>query len=289
MFCRTRLEVETLAETLDADGRRAQALHGGMEQRQRDRVMQLFRAGKADLLVATDVAARGLDIDHLSHVINYDVPSAPEAYVHRIGRTGRIGREGVAITLVDPREQRLLRNIESFTRQRIEITPLPTFGDLHARRLERMRAALRERAIAARASREPGGDGAAGVRGRAKCGGRFDGGVRAEGHRGGRGPDGTRGELAASGGARRRRSRRYCPGDPRRSVLVVRIARCPRATGTRRPRFGELELRFEFFLERGAHDRRPARNGQPKDAFAGGADADVPSSRRPHHRQQGKR
>src|SRR6185503_3543496 len=89
VFCRTRLEVETLVETLNAHGRRAQALHGGMEQRQRDRVMQLFRGGKADLLVATDVAARGLDIEHLSHVVNYDVPAAAEAYVHRIGRTGR--------------------------------------------------------------------------------------------------------------------------------------------------------------------------------------------------------
>jgi ATP-dependent RNA helicase DeaD len=163
VFCRTRIEVETVAETLNAGGRRAQALHGGMEQRQRDRVMQLFRAGKADLLVATDVAARGLDIDRLSHVINYDVPSAPEAYVHRIGRTGRIGRDGVAITLVDPREQRLLRNIESFTRQRIAISPLPTVGDVRARRLERMRGALRERAIAARASREIGAGGATGL------------------------------------------------------------------------------------------------------------------------------
>jgi ATP-dependent RNA helicase DeaD len=148
VFCRTRLEVESLTETLNSSGHRAQALHGGMEQRQRDRVMQLFRAGNADLLVATDVAARGLDIDHLSHVINYDVPSAPEAYVHRIGRTGRIGRDGVAITLVDPREQRLLRNIESFTKQRIFVTPVPSVGDLRARRLDATREALRARLLA---------------------------------------------------------------------------------------------------------------------------------------------
>jgi ATP-dependent RNA helicase DeaD len=148
VFCRTRLEVESLTETLNTSGHRAQALHGGMEQRQRDRVMQLFRAGNADLLVATDVAARGLDIEHLSHVINYDVPSAPEAYVHRIGRTGRIGREGVAITLVDPREQRLLRNIESFTKQRIAVTPVPSAGDLRARGLDATRAMLRERLVA---------------------------------------------------------------------------------------------------------------------------------------------
>jgi ATP-dependent RNA helicase DeaD len=148
VFCRTRLEVDSLTETLDAYGYRVQALHGGMMQRQRDRVMQLFRDGKADLLVATDVAARGLDIEHLSHVINYDVPSAAEAYVHRIGRTGRIGREGVAITLAEPREHRLLKNIEAFTKQKIEIVPLPTVNDLHARRLELTRAALRERIVA---------------------------------------------------------------------------------------------------------------------------------------------
>src|SRR5205823_8205828 len=144
VFCRTRLEVETLVETLNAHGRRAQALHGGMEQRQRDRVMQAFRAGKVDLLVATDVAARGLDIEHLSHVVNYDVPSAAEAYVHRIGRTGRAGREGVAITLAEPREHRLLRNIEQLTKQRIAVEPLPTMIDLRTRRLALTQAALRE-------------------------------------------------------------------------------------------------------------------------------------------------
>jgi ATP-dependent RNA helicase DeaD len=119
-----------------------------MEQKQRDRVMQLFRQEKADVLVATDVAARGLDIDHVSHVINYDIPTSPEVYVHRIGRTGRIGREGVAITLVDPREQRALRNIEALTRQKIEIVALPTPAALRARRLEMTRDALKERLVA---------------------------------------------------------------------------------------------------------------------------------------------
>ena len=112
VFCRTRLEVDELTDTLNAHGYGAQALHGGMVQKQRDRVMQLFRNEKADILVATDVAARGLDIDHVSHVINFDLPTAPEVYVHRIGRTGRIGREGVAITLANPREQRFLRSVE---------------------------------------------------------------------------------------------------------------------------------------------------------------------------------
>ena len=148
VFCRTRLEVETLVETLNAHGYRAEALHGGLVQRQRDRVMGLFRAAKVDLLVATDVAARGLDIEHLSHVFNYDVPSTAEAYVHRIGRTGRVGRAGVAVTLAEPREHRLLRNIEAYTKQKIEVATVPTVADLRARRLDLTRASLREQLLA---------------------------------------------------------------------------------------------------------------------------------------------
>jgi ATP-dependent RNA helicase DeaD len=147
VFCRTRLEVDTLVETLNAHGYRAEALHGGMQQRQRDAVMNRFRSAKSDLLVATDVAARGLDIEQLSHVFNYDLPSAPDAYIHRIGRTGRAGREGTAITLVEPREHRLLRTIENITRQKIEVCPIPTVADLRARRLELTRASLRERLL----------------------------------------------------------------------------------------------------------------------------------------------
>jgi len=135
VFCRTRLEVDDVTETLQAHGYGAQAIHGGMVQRQRDRVMSLFRQQKADILVATDVAARGLDIEHVSHVVNFDVPLSPEVYVHRIGRTGRAGREGVAITIVDPRQSRLMRNIESLTRQKVEIAALPTPADLRARRV----------------------------------------------------------------------------------------------------------------------------------------------------------
>jgi ATP-dependent RNA helicase DeaD len=145
VFCRTRLEVEELTDILKSHGYDAQALHGGMEQRQRDRVMAMFRNEQADVLVATDVAARGLDIEHVSHVINYDIPTSPEVYVHRIGRTGRIGREGVAITIVDPREQRLLRQIEGLTRQPIEVAPLPTEAALQARRLATLRTAIEER------------------------------------------------------------------------------------------------------------------------------------------------
>jgi ATP-dependent RNA helicase DeaD len=144
VFCRTRTEVDELTEALNGRGYRAEALHGGMSQEQRDRVMGRLRSGAAELLVATDVAARGLDIEQLTHVVNYDVPSAPEAYVHRIGRVGRAGREGVAITLAEPREHRLLQNIERVTGRRMDLSRLPTIADLRARRLELTRAALRE-------------------------------------------------------------------------------------------------------------------------------------------------
>jgi ATP-dependent RNA helicase DeaD len=133
-----------LTETLNGRGYRSEALHGGMSQEQRDRVMRRVRSGSTDLLIATDVAARGLDVEQVTHVVNYDVPSAAEAYVHRIGRTGRAGREGVAITLCEPREHRLLRNIEFLTKQKIEISTVPTVADLRARRLELTRGALEE-------------------------------------------------------------------------------------------------------------------------------------------------
>ena len=148
VFCRTRMEVESLVETFNAHGQRAEALHGGMLQKQRDRVMGLFRSKKADLLVATDVAARGLDIEHISHVVNYDVPASPEVYLHRIGRTGRAGRGGTAITLAEPREHRLLRVIESFTRAKIDVATIPTVADLRARQLDLTRASLREQLVA---------------------------------------------------------------------------------------------------------------------------------------------
>jgi ATP-dependent RNA helicase DeaD len=148
VFCRTRVEVDSIAETLNAHGYRAEGLHGGMEQRQRDAVMNRLRSAKTDLLIATDVAARGLDVTHLSHVINYDVPAEAESYVHRIGRTGRAGREGTAITLVEPREHRLLRTIEQLTRQKIDVAALPTVADLRARRLEATKASVRDRLVA---------------------------------------------------------------------------------------------------------------------------------------------
>ena len=144
IFCRTRTEVDELTETLGGRGYSAEALHGGLSQEQRDRVMRRFREGTTELLIATDVAARGLDVESVSHVVNFDVPSAPDAYLHRIGRTGRAGREGVAITLAEPREHRLLRNFERLTRQKIQVETVPTIVDLRARRLELVRGSLRE-------------------------------------------------------------------------------------------------------------------------------------------------
>ena len=143
VFCRTRTEVDELTEKLNSRGYRAESIHGGLSQEQRDRVMRRFRDGGLDLLVATDVAARGLDIGHLSHVVNFDVPAAPDAYVHRIGRTGRAGREGTAITLAEPRESRMLRNIEQHTRQKIRVESVPTVLDLRAKQLEATSAAVR--------------------------------------------------------------------------------------------------------------------------------------------------
>jgi ATP-dependent RNA helicase DeaD len=144
VFCSTRDEVDQLTESLNGRGYRSEALHGGMDQKQRDRVMARLRSRAIGLLVATDVAARGLDIDQLTHVVNYDVPSSPESYVHRIGRVGRAGREGTAITLAEPRQHRLVKTIERATKQPITIEKLPTVANLRARRLELMRTALRE-------------------------------------------------------------------------------------------------------------------------------------------------
>ena len=173
VFCRTRMEVESLVETFNAHGHRSEALHGGMEQRQRDKVMGLFRSKKADVLIATDVAARGLDIEHLSHVVNYDVPASPEAYLHRIGRTGRAGRGGTAITLAEPREHRLLRAIEGFTRAKIDV------GDRADRRRPSRPEARPHARVTPRAPRR--GQPRSGPRGRRIT----VGGVRPGRHRGG--------------------------------------------------------------------------------------------------------
>ena len=144
IFCRTRGEVDELTQSLTARGYQAEALHGGLSQDQRDRVMGRLRSRTTDLLVATDVAARGLDVDHLSHVLNYDLPSSPEVYVHRIGRVGRAGREGVALSLVEPRERRMLAAIEKLIGATIPIDKVPSIADVRMLRLERSREAIEE-------------------------------------------------------------------------------------------------------------------------------------------------
>ncbi len=134
IFTRTKLGAAKLAETLLLRGFPVEAIHGDLSQEVRETVMRRYRNGVVNVLVATDVAARGLDIDSVSHVINHDMPYDAEDYVHRIGRTGRAGREGVAITLVTPRERRWLRTIEHFTKREIVRAKLPTADDVRAKR-----------------------------------------------------------------------------------------------------------------------------------------------------------
>lgn len=143
IFCRTRQDVDELSEALGGAGHSAEALHGGMSQVQRERVVRRLKDGKTQLVIATDVAARGLDIDQLSHVINVDVPGSPETYVHRIGRVGRAGREGVAITLVEPRDTRLVRLIEKTTGRLIAMAKVPSVAELMTRRFTATGAALK--------------------------------------------------------------------------------------------------------------------------------------------------
>jgi ATP-dependent RNA helicase DeaD len=144
IFCRTRRDVDELGEALQMRGYEAETLHGEMNQAARDRVMNRFRAGQADLLIATDVAARGLDIDQVTHVINYDIPWDVESYIHRVGRTGRAGRAGEAITLVSPRERYQLRQIERFINAPILPARVPTAADIAARRREMFKDRLRQ-------------------------------------------------------------------------------------------------------------------------------------------------
>ena len=144
VFTRTKRDADEVAESLQGRGYSAEALHGDLSQAQRERTLGRFRRGQVEILVATDVAARGLDIEDVSHVINYDVPYDPESYVHRIGRTGRAGRSGEAVTLVTPRDRRMLRIIERVIGKRITPMRLPTVADVAARRREAYKESIRE-------------------------------------------------------------------------------------------------------------------------------------------------
>ena len=144
IFVRTKTETVELAEKLEARGYEAAALNGDMTQILREKVVDRLKRGALDIVIATDVAARGLDVERITHVVNYDIPYDTETYVHRIGRTGRAGRKGTAILFVAPRERRMLRAIEQATRQPIEQMRLPTLRDIADRRIEQFKAQLVE-------------------------------------------------------------------------------------------------------------------------------------------------
>ncbi len=144
IFCRTKKRVDELTEGLQARGYGAEATHGDLNQVQRNRVLKRFKDGGSEILVATDVAARGLDIEHVTHVINYDLPQDAESYVHRIGRTGRAGRSGTAISLVLPKEFRQLRQMERLLRVKVKRRPLPTPEDVAEKQREGLKNRLAE-------------------------------------------------------------------------------------------------------------------------------------------------
>ncbi len=142
IFVRTKIETVELSEKLAARGYASTALNGDITQKLREQTINRLKAGKLDMLIATDVAARGLDVERISHVINYDIPNDPEAYTHRIGRTGRAGREGETILFVTPREQHLLRMIEKVTSKKIERMHMPTAESINQERIQRFKQRL---------------------------------------------------------------------------------------------------------------------------------------------------
>lgn len=144
VFVRTKVDAENVANKLTARGFACNALHGEVPQRQREKIVERLKTGLLDIIVATDVAARGLDVDRITHVINYDVPFDVESYVHRIGRTGRAGRLGEAILFLAPNERRALRNIERVTNHKIEPMRLPTIADVNAHRLAKFKKQIIE-------------------------------------------------------------------------------------------------------------------------------------------------
>lgn len=142
VFVRTKTATQELADKLEARGYSAAAINGDLNQNQREKAINNLKKGKLDILIATDVAARGLDVERVSHVINYDIPYDSEAYVHRIGRTGRAGRSGKAIMIITPREQRLLRSIESQIKSKIPAFKLPTAEEVSANRIAEFKELL---------------------------------------------------------------------------------------------------------------------------------------------------
>ena len=142
VFVRTKQATEEVAEKLRARGFAAAAINGDIPQAVRERTISQLKDGTIDILVATDVAARGLDVERISHVVNFDIPHDPESYVHRIGRTGRAGRSGTALLFVTPRERHLLNSIERVTRQKLVEGQLPSVEDVNAQRVEKFRDSI---------------------------------------------------------------------------------------------------------------------------------------------------
>jgi Superfamily II DNA and RNA helicases len=144
IFVRTRKAAAELTSQLQAAGHSVDEYHGDLSQTQRERLLLRFRQRQVRWVVATDIAARGIHVDDLTHVINYDLPDSVENYVHRIGRTGRAGKEGTAISIIHPLDRRKLRDIEYHVRQRLEIASIPTRAQIEARQLEKLQDRIRE-------------------------------------------------------------------------------------------------------------------------------------------------
>ena len=193
VFARTKKATDELAEKISARGYACASLNGDIVQAQRERTIAQLKNKQLDIIVATDVAARGLDVDRISHVINFDIPHDTESYVHRIGRTGRAGRQGDAILFVTMREKRLFKNIERATRQAIEPMDVPSMADVNAQRVERFKQSITD-------TLEAGGSAA--VRG---TGGNLS-------RRAQRRSDATRGRAGANRPGRRAARAGYRPG-----------------------------------------------------------------------------
>jgi len=150
IFVRTKQTAAELTNQLQENGQSVDEYHGNLSQIQRERLVHRFRAGKVKLVVATDIAARGLDVEDLTHVINFDLPDNAETYIHRIGRTGRAGKTGTAISLLDPVDRRMLRQIERRLQQRLEVCDLPSRAQVEAKRMEKFQAQIKETLVGER-------------------------------------------------------------------------------------------------------------------------------------------
>ena len=253
IFVRTKHATEDLAERLRARGFAAAAINGDVAQVQRERTIDQLRKGKLDILVATDVAARGLDVDRISHVINHDIPTDTESYVHRIGRTGRAGRSGQAISFVTPRENYLLRAIEKANRTTLEQMNLPSVEDVNAFRVAKFTESITN-ALARLPARDLPRAGAVLRAGARRAGGRHRG--RDRRTRAGRRAAAPRGHARADGP--RERERRDAVGELVRWRISVGkrhrveprqiVGALANEGGLKRADFGRIDIKPNFSL-----------------------------------------